>query len=195
MRSGRQRLGRCGQPVGEPSFIWLPRISWVGRAPRKLCIYLLFAQFAGYGGRWLTRLECRFVFASVGWGPGVALYIVFGIAAGISGFILWRVFLALDSSRYPLLSFGDTYFRVYGGWSRHFINVAQSLQQFMTVCVIILGNGQIIAQLSSNKICFIACMIIFMAVGMLVGSIRSLQRLGWLANASVWMNIVSFIIM
>jgi hypothetical protein len=103
--------------------------------------------------------------------------------------------MALDSSRYPLLSFGDTYFRVYGAKSRHFINIAQSLQQFMTVCVIILANGQIIAQLSSNKICFIACMIIFMAVGMLVGSIRSLQRLGWLANASVWMNVISFIIM
>lgn len=125
----------------------------------------------------------------------MALYILFGIAAAFSGWILWQVFLGLDSSRYPLLSFGDTYFRVYGPWARHFINVAQSLQQFMTVCVLILGNGTIISQLASEKICFIVCMIIFMAVGILLGSIRSLQRLGWLANASVWFNIISFIIM
>jgi amino acid permease len=131
----------------------------------------------------------------VGYGPGVALYIIFGIAAGFSGWILWKVFLTLDSSRYPMLSYGDTYFRVYGKNSRHFINFAQALQQFMTVCVLILSTAQTIAQMSSEKICFIVCMIIFMVAGMLAGSIRSLQRLGWLANASVWVNIVSFIIM
>ncbi|UKZ83158.1 hypothetical protein TrVFT333_010963 [Trichoderma virens FT-333] len=135
-----------------------------------------------------------FVFASVGFGPGVALYIVFGAAAAFSGFILWKVFLGLDSSRFPMVSFGDTYFRVYGPFARHFINVAQAIQQFMTVAVLILGSGTTIAQLASEKICFIACLIIFMVVGMIFGSIRSLQRIGWLANLSVWINIVSFII-
>ncbi|KAL7914092.1 transmembrane amino acid transporter domain-containing protein [Trichoderma velutinum] len=135
-----------------------------------------------------------FVFASVGFGPGVALYIVFGAAAAFSGYILWKVFLGLDSSRFPMVSFGDTYFRVYGSFARHFINVAQAIQQFMTVAVLILGSGTTIAQLASEKICFIACLIIFMVVGMVFGSIRSLQRIGWLANLSVWINIVSFII-
>jgi hypothetical protein len=135
-----------------------------------------------------------FVFASVGFGPGVALYIVFGAAAAFSGFILWKVFLGLDSSRFPMVSFGDTYYRVYGPFARHFINIAQAIQQFMTVAVLILGSGTTIAQLSSEKICFVACLIIFMAVGMVFGSIRSLQRIGWLANMSVWINIISFII-
>lgn len=94
-----------------------------------------------------------------------------------------------------MLSFGDTYFRVFGKKSRHFINIAQSLQQFLTVCVLILSHGIIIAQLANNKICFIACMIIFMSAGMILGTIRSLQRVGWLANASVWLNIVTFLIM
>ncbi|KAL7923804.1 transmembrane amino acid transporter domain-containing protein [Trichoderma austrokoningii] len=135
-----------------------------------------------------------FVFASVGYGPGVALYIVFGAAAAFSGYILWKVFLGLDSSRFPMVSFGDTYFRVYGSFARHFINVAQAIQQFMTVAVLILGSGTTIAQLASEKICYIACLVIFMVVGMIFGSIRSLQRIGWLANLSVWINIVSFII-
>jgi amino acid permease len=114
-------------------------------------------------------LEYRFVFASVGYGPGIALYLIFGIAAAFSGWILWRVFLGLDSSRYPLLSYGDTFFRVYGKKSRHFINVTQSLQQFMTVSVLILACGQTIAQLANESICFIACMIIFMVIGMTLG--------------------------
>jgi hypothetical protein len=78
---------------------------------------------------WLTWFQSRFVFASVGYGPGVALYLIFGVAAGFSGWILWQVFLTLDSSRYPMLSFGDTYFRVFGQKSRHFINFAQALCQ------------------------------------------------------------------
>jgi hypothetical protein len=121
--------------------------------------------------------------------------VVFGIAAGFSGWILWRVFLGLDSSRYPILSFGDPFFRVYGRTARHFINVTQSLQQFMTVAVLVLGSGQVIAQLSNAKICYIVCFLIFMIVGMICGLMRSLQHVGWLANASVWMNIVSFLIM
>ncbi|KAL7936500.1 transmembrane amino acid transporter domain-containing protein [Trichoderma chlorosporum] len=135
-----------------------------------------------------------FVFASVGFGPGVALYLVFGAAAAFSGFILWKVFLGLDSSRFPMVSFGDTYYRVYGPRARHFINVAQAIQQFMTVAVLVLGSGTAIAQIANEKICYIVCLVIFMVVGMLFGSIRSLQRIGWLANMSVWMNIISFII-
>ncbi|KAJ5117020.1 hypothetical protein N7456_001368 [Penicillium angulare] len=138
--------------------------------------------------------SCPFVYASLGFGPATALYIIFGIAAGISGWILWKVFLHLDSSRYPMLSFGDTYFRVFGPKARHFINVTQSLQQFMTVSVLVLGNAQTLAQLANEKICFVVCMIISMVIGMFLGGIRSLQRLGWLTNAAVWLNVVSFII-
>lgn len=150
--------------------------------------YLITTDILGWS-------NCPFVFASVGFGPGFALYIVFGLAAALSGWILWQVFLGLDSSRYPMQSFGDTYYRVFGAKSRHFINVTQALQQFMTVAVLILASAQIIAQLSSESICFVACMIIVMVIGMVLGSVRSLQRLGWLCNASVWLNIISFIIM
>ena len=131
----------------------------------------------------------------MGYGPGIALYVVFGIFAGFSGWILWKVYLGLDSSRYPILSYGDPFFRVYGKHSRYFINITQAFQQFLTVAVLILGSGQVIAQLSSARICYIVCFLIFMIFGVFAGSIRSLQRIGWFANASVWLNIVSFIIM
>ncbi|KAJ5833190.1 Transmembrane amino acid transporter family protein [Penicillium riverlandense] len=138
--------------------------------------------------------SCPYVFSSVGYGPGIALYIIFGLAAGLSGFFLWKVFMTLDSSRYPMCSYGDLFLRVFGPKTRHAINVTQSFQQFCSVMVLILGNGQIISQLAGPKLCFIVAMIIAMVVGILCGSIRSLQRLGWLCNLSVWLNIVSFII-
>ena len=143
----------------------------------------------------LTKVLDRFVFASVGYGAGVALYIIFGLFAGLSGWMLWRIFITLDSTRFPMQSYGDTFYRVYGSKSRHFINVTQALQQFMTVAVLVLGSGTIIAQLASEKICFIVSLLIFAIVGAIFGSIRSLQRIGWLANLSVWLNIASFIMM
>ncbi|TQV91887.1 hypothetical protein V2A60_006012 [Cordyceps javanica] len=134
-----------------------------------------------------------FVFASVGYGTGVALYVVFGIAASLSGLMLWKIFTTLDSSRYPMLSYGDIFFRIFGPKTRHFINVTQSLQQFCTVMVLIFSKGRIISLLAGPHLCFIVCMIIIMAIGMVFGSIRSLQRLGWICNLSVWFNIISFI--
>ncbi|OAA78805.1 Transmembrane amino acid transporter family protein [Akanthomyces lecanii RCEF 1005] len=134
-----------------------------------------------------------FVFASVGYGTGVALYIIFGVFASISGLMLWKIFITLDSSRYPMLSYGDIFFRIFGPKTRHFINVAQSLQQFCTVMVLIFSKGRIISLLAGPNLCFIVCMIIIMLIGIVGGSIRSLQRLGWICNLSVWFNMISFI--
>ncbi|WPH03029.1 hypothetical protein R9X50_00590300 [Acrodontium crateriforme] len=135
-----------------------------------------------------------FVFSSVGFAPGVVLYTLFGLAAGLSGVFIWRTFLGLDSSRYPMLSFGDPFLRIYGPKTRHFINILQSIQQFLSVAVLVLGQGQVLYQITNYKLCFAACMVIIMVVGMISGSIRSLQRLSWMCNLSVWLNVVSFVI-
>ncbi|OQO13955.1 hypothetical protein B0A48_00830 [Cryoendolithus antarcticus] len=149
--------------------------------------YLITTDILGWSG-------APFVFASVGYGAGVALYVIFGLAAAFAGYNLWRVFLALDSSRFPMLSFGDPFLRIYGKKSRHFINFGQSLQQFLTVAVLINGQSLVLAQLASSKICYSAVMIIIMIIGMISGSLRALQHLGWMCNLSVWLNVVSFII-
>ncbi|KAI8962803.1 transmembrane amino acid transporter protein-domain-containing protein [Daldinia sp. FL1419] len=134
-------------------------------------------------------------FAQLGYGPGVALYTVFGAMSYYSGWILWKVFCGLDSDKYPILGYGSFFFRIFGSSSRHFVNFAQALQLLLTVSVIILSNGQSISQISRGSsgeslgICFVACMIIFMAAGFVLGQIRTLQRLGWLANLSVWLTV------
>jgi len=102
------------------------------------------------------------VYSCVGYGAGASLYFIFGVAAFASGWFLYEMFLGLDSSRFPLLSYGDIYLRVYGVKMRHFINFAQALCQFMTVAVLILGIGTTISQLSNESICFVVCMIITM---------------------------------
>ncbi|KAL9064071.1 MAG: hypothetical protein Q9157_007969 [Trypethelium eluteriae] len=125
----------------------------------------------------------------LGWGPGVSLYTIFGVLAAYSGWQLWKMFLALDSDRYPMKNYGDIAFRIYGNWARYFVNVLQSLQFFLNVGLLILSNGQSISQLSKSHLCFIVCLLVFMIAGFIVGQIRTLAKFGWLANISVWMNI------
>ena len=124
----------------------------------------------------------------MGYGPGVALFTVFGGLSFYSGWILYNIYLSLDSDRYPLRGYGDYFFRMFGPGARHFINVAQALQQLLTVSALILSNGQGISQISRGPagdnlgLCFIACLIIFMVCGLILGQIRTLQKFGWIAN-------------
>lgn len=125
----------------------------------------------------------------MGLGPGVALFTVFGALAGYSGYQLWRMYLQLDSDRYPMKGYGDIAFRVYGAWFRHTCNFLQSFQFFLNVALIILSSGQSISQLSKSHLCFIVCMLVCTVFGCVVGQIRTLQRFGWLASWAVFLNL------
>ena len=93
-----------------------------------------------------------------------------------------------------MMSYGDPFFRLFGKKSRHAINIAQSLQQFLTVAVLILGKTVNLTQLSKGKVCFSGMMCIVLIIGMLSGIIRSLTKIGWLSNAAVFINIANFLI-
>ncbi|KAF7938546.1 uncharacterized protein EAE98_000884 [Botrytis deweyae] len=138
----------------------------------------------------LGPFSVPWAFAQMGYGPGIALYTVFGGFALYSGWQIFNIFLALDSDKYPAKSFADLFFRVFGTWARHGINVAQCVQLLFTVSILILSNGQSISQIAKGNLCFIVCLIVFMAAGMILGQIRTLQRFGWLANFAVWINVL-----
>ena len=130
----------------------------------------------------------------MGWGPGVALYTVFGFMAGYSGYLLWRVFLGMDSYQYPLRTYGDLAFRLYGRFARHSFNFLQTIQLLANVGVIIISNGQALSQVSKFRLCYAVCCLIWALCGFAVGQVRTLQKFGWLANAAIWMNVSIIII-
>lgn len=137
-------------------------------------------------------------FAQMGYGPGVALYTVFGILSLYSGWLLWKVFLDLDSDKYPMRNYAQAFYRIWGRWAMHFVNVGQALQLLLTVSVLILGSGQSISQMSQGPaqvggLCFIVCLLVFTFAGFIMGQIRTLQRFAWIANFSVWINILCLI--
>ena len=125
----------------------------------------------------------------MGWGPAVALYTVFGFLSWYSGYQLWRMFLNMDSDRYPMKDFGDFGFRVYGPWARHVCNVLQSFQFLFNVALIIISSGQSISQMSKGTLCFVVCVLVSAIAGCIVGQIRTLARFGWLASIAVFLNL------
>ena len=179
---------------------WKTASRAVRTASWSSCFFLITTDILG-------PFSVPWAFAQMGYGPGVALYTVFGGFAMCkfikyklvaitnarttdSGFQIWKIYLALDSDKYPMKNFGDSFFRVYGSVARHAVNILQAVQLLFTVSILILSNGQSISQISKGSICFVVCLIIFMAAGMLVGQIRTLQRFGWLANFAVWINVL-----
>lgn len=145
----------------------------------------------------LGPFSTAWAFRQMGYGPGIVLYTIFAGFAGYGGFLLWKMFLGLDSDKYPLRSYGDIAFRVYGQGVRYGINMLQSVQLLFNVGIIIVSNGQSLSQMAAkgpkldqNGACFIILCFVWAIAGMLLGQIRTLQRLGYLANLAVWLNII-----
>ncbi|KAI9645417.1 hypothetical protein NHQ30_006156 [Ciborinia camelliae] len=121
---------------------------------------------------------------------GVMMYFFMGIMAFFAGWQIWRMFLKLDSDRYPMRTFGDLGFRIFGTYARHGINLLQSIQLLFNVGVIVIGNGQGLSQMSKAKLCFSICILVWVLAGMILGQIRSLQKFGHLANFAIWLNVL-----
>jgi amino acid permease len=122
--------------------------------------------------------------------PGVALFTVFAALAGYSGYLLWMCFMGLDSYEYPVKSFGDLGFRLYGRWARYLFNILQGIQLILNVGTLIVSNGEALSQAAKFKLCFAVCCLVWALVGFFLGQVRTLQKFGWLANGAVWMNII-----
>ncbi|KAF2226910.1 transmembrane amino acid transporter protein-domain-containing protein [Elsinoe ampelina] len=127
---------------------------------------------------------------TTGWGPAVALYTVFGFLAGYSGYLIWKMFLGLDSYQYPIKTYGDLAFRIYGPWARHGVNILQSVQLLCNVGVIVIQNGQSLSQVARFRLCYAICCLVFALAGFFLGQIRTLKRFGWLANFAIWLNLL-----
>lgn len=131
-----------------------------------------------------------FAIGALGWMPGIILYSVFGFMAGYSGYLLWHIFLGLDSHQFPLRNFGDLGFRLYGPWARHILNVLQSLALLLILGQVTIQNGQALSQVSKFRLCYAVCPILFIAAGFALGQVRTLRRFGLVANLAIWLNLL-----
>lgn len=147
------------------------------------CFYLITTDILGPFG-------IGFSMGTLGWGPGIALFTVFGVMAGYSGWLLWTCFMGLDSYEYPCKNYADLAFRVYGRIPRFVVNFLQSLQLLLSVGNIVISNGQAISQVSQFRLCYAVCCLIWAIAGFAIGQVRTLQKFGILANFAVFLNLL-----
>ncbi|KIL60799.1 hypothetical protein M378DRAFT_83314 [Amanita muscaria Koide BX008] len=175
------------QPVAHPPMT--PEQTERASASRALRLTSWISVFYLITTDILGPFNAPYAISQTGWIPGVLLYFFMGVAATYSGLILWQLFLKLDSVRYPLRTYPDIAGRIFGKAAQHICTFLQSLQLLMNVAVICLSNGQSLAQVVQNRLCFSVCIVIFPIIGMMIGQIRSLKNFSWLANSAVWINL------
>lgn len=64
----------------------------------------------------------------------------------------------------------------------------------MTVSLITISNGLALSIIVKFELCYVVCIIILVAVGMILGQVRTLQKFGFLANLAVFMNVFIMIL-
>ncbi len=96
--------------------------------------------------------------------------------AGYSGYLVWRVFLGVDSYEFPAKNYGDLAFRTLGTIGRHITNFIQALGLLLLLGSVTILFGQNISQMSQFKLCYIVCPLIFVVVGCLLTQIRTLRN-------------------
>ncbi|CAL5868129.1 uncharacterized protein PFLUO_LOCUS2353 [Penicillium psychrofluorescens] len=161
---------------------WLNASRSARSAGWGACFYLITTDILGpYGS--------GFAMGTLGWGPGIAFYTVFGLMVGYSGYLIWRVFCGVDSHQFPAKNYGDLGFRTWGRGGRYVTNVLQGLSLLLLVGQVTLQFGQNISQMSKFKLCYAVCPAIFAIAGFFITQIRTLRAYGWVANLCVWLNI------
>lgn len=73
---------------------------------------------------------------------------------------------------------------------RYLFNFLQAVQLLILVGLNIMMSGESLSQATQFQLCFIVCCVVCAVMGMVAGQVRTLQKIGWLANAAVWTNLV-----
>ncbi|KXL50345.1 hypothetical protein M433DRAFT_8242 [Acidomyces richmondensis BFW] len=131
-----------------------------------------------------------FAIGTLGYGPGIALFTVFGFMAGYSGYLVWHVFLGVDSYQFPARNYGDLAFRSWGKISRHVVNFMQAVGLLLLLGQVTILFGQNISQMSKFKLCYIVCPLLFVIAGFFLTQVRTLKSYGWIAVFAVWLNLL-----
>ena len=135
-----------------------------------------------------------FAIGTLGWGPGIALYTVFGFLAGYSGYLIWHVFLGLDSYEFPCRNYGDLAFRTWGTLARYVTNIMQALGLLLLLGQVTIQYGQNISEISKFRLCYIVCPLLFVIFGFGMTQVRTLKNYGLFANFSVWLTLLTIFI-
>jgi hypothetical protein len=168
--------------VSESAYRLMRVASW------QIVFYLITTDILGFS-------SAPYAFQQLGYGPGVLVYTFFFLLAFAGGQVLWRLYMKLDSEKFPVTCYADLGERTFGKAVRHCFNILQSLQLIFNVAILIIGCGTKLSTIIKYKFCYIALCVFWALVGMIAGQIKSFRSFAWFTNINVFLNIVMMIIM
>lgn len=122
--SEREKVGGLDSD-GNPTTVTSEEQERMYRALRvaswQAVFYLITTDILGFTNASAT-------FQEMGYGAGVLTYTFFYLLAVGAGQIIWKMYLSLDSSRFPVVCYADLGERTFGRFIRHVFNVFQSVQ-------------------------------------------------------------------
>jgi len=98
--------------------------------------------------------------------------------AGYSGYLIWHVYLGVDSYEYPARNYGDLAFRTWGTIARHTTNILQALGLLLILGQVTIQFGENISEVSRFRLCYVVCPILFVIAGFFLTQIRTLKAYG-----------------
>ncbi|KAH8159514.1 hypothetical protein CIB48_g8725 [Xylaria polymorpha] len=96
-----------------------------------------------------------FAIGTLGYGPGIGIFTAFGIVSVYSGYLLWKVFMGVDSHEFPARNYGDLAFRAWGTTARHIVNILQAVALLLLLGQVTILFGQNISEISKYRLCYI----------------------------------------
>ena len=117
-----------------------------------------------------------YAIGTLGYGPGIALFTVFGLMAGYSGYLIWHVFMGVDSYEFPARNYGDLAFRTWGTTARYVLNFLQALALLLLLGQVVILFGANIYEMSKTHLCYIVCPLIFVIFGFFLTQVRTLKN-------------------
>ncbi|KAI0014563.1 transmembrane amino acid transporter protein-domain-containing protein [Xylariomycetidae sp. FL0641] len=131
-----------------------------------------------------------FAIGTLGYGPGVALFTVFGFFCGYSGYLICRVYLGVDSYEFPALNYGDLAYRTWGTVARHVVNAIQAVALLLLLGQVVILFGQNISEMSKFRLCYVVCPLLFVIAGFMLTQIRTLKAYGWIATLAIFLDLM-----
>lgn len=162
------------------------------------CIYLITSDVLGpYQG--------PYVYSQVGYVPGTIVYVVMGLMAYLTGCILNVLYLRVDSDRMPVRSFGGLVHRIWGFYGRLVTDFFFIVQLIFQCGLLLLTNAQslnLIIDGSStlpngqprHHLCFTVMVVVFMIINIIFSFIKSLKPIARMGTVSLYLAIISVII-
>ncbi|GME82066.1 unnamed protein product [Ambrosiozyma monospora] len=129
--------------------------------------------------------------ALVGYVPSNVFLVFCFFITLASGAAIWWIFLMLDSPEYPIKTFADIGYALFGEWGRQSIIFLQVVSLILTCATSLIATGEAVIILRDERVCWAGILLLLAGVTWLLCQIKQLNHLGKICVLVAFANYVN----